>query len=196
MLGPVDSEVFQLSVRDSQVQLMAPRRAGSSVGHRVHDLSTWMEAWTSFMRFLTEISPGRISELLHYQATIVEANNNYGTEAWLAYDKKFQLALSLRPHAVSWAIIDTHLWQSAFTSKGRPTCSRCSLIHAGPGPVYPFCAGPSSLNIGGGQRIYLHNGKPVCRNFNRGSCKCSHAHVCSSCRGSYPESACPACPPQ
>ena len=60
------------------------------------------------MRVLTEISPGCFSELLHYQATIVEASNNNGTEAWLAYDKKFRLALSLRPHAVSWAIIDTN----------------------------------------------------------------------------------------
>ena len=60
-----------------------------------------MEDWTSFMRILTKISLGHISESLHYQATIVEANNNYGTEAWLAYDKKFQLALSFRPHAVS-----------------------------------------------------------------------------------------------
>ena len=60
------------------------------------------------MRVLTEISPGCFSELLHYQATIVEASNNNGTEAWLAYDKKFRLALSLRPHAVSWVIIDTN----------------------------------------------------------------------------------------
>ena len=50
MLGPADREVFQLSVRDSQGPLMPPRQAGSSVRRRVYDLSTWMEAWTSFMR--------------------------------------------------------------------------------------------------------------------------------------------------
>ena len=192
-LSSSDEGIVNLAVGKGQsIQLVQPRRAGQAVKRRVHDLCTWLEAWTTYVRVLTDVAPERTPDLLQYQATIVDANTNYTTEAWLSYDRKFRMSMSLKPHALSWAVIDTNLWQSAFTSKGRPSCLRCNLVHPGPGPVCPFRSGPSSAS-GGGQRIFTHNGKPVCRNYNRGSCtnnKCPRAHVCCLCRGNHTESSC------
>ena len=101
------------------------RFGGGAQGHvkrRVHDLATWLEAWTVFARVLTQAAPERASDLLHYQATIIEEYSNYATDACLTYDKRFRTIMSLNPHAVSWTHIDVNLWQSVFTSKGRPPC--------------------------------------------------------------------------
>ena len=73
--------------------------------------------------------PELAADLLAYQAIIVDANTKCYNDAWLAYDRKFRLALASLPHAYSWGIIDPNLWQSCHTSKGRLPCTLCSMVH-------------------------------------------------------------------
>lgn len=194
-----EDEVVQVAVTSGRpLQLVTNRRRPATVKRRVHDLATWLEAWTIYARVITQAAPDRAPELLAYQSTIVEANCNYATEAWLLYDRKFRMALSVQPLLFSWAVIDANLWQSSFTSMGRPRCAKCSLVHPGSASGCPFRSGPSSAASSDGglsqhTRFAWHNGKPICRNYNRGQCtnpKCPRVHVCTLCKGSHPESAC------
>eukprot|EP00117_Sycon_ciliatum_P013262 scpid19335/ scgid1079/ len=57
--------------------------AAQPVRRRVHDLPTWLEAWTLFMNVVCSANPSRLQEMLSYQATIVAANRQYYLEAWL-----------------------------------------------------------------------------------------------------------------
>ena len=136
------------------------------------------------MRVLTEVSPGRISELLHYQATIVEAHNNYGTEAWLAHDRR---PLSVRPHAVSWAIIDANLPLPVRSSQLVPDVRKFTK---GQAPFAPFVQGPHQHTLVGANVSTSTMASRCVKTSTRcGLCsgdKCSRAHVCSSCCGSHP----------
>ena len=141
---------------------------------RVCNLQTWLEAWTVYCRVLVDTAPGLASELLHYQGTILEASSNFVVEAWLTYDIRFCMARASLPHAFSWRVIDSNLWQSCMTGKSLVSCNRCRTVHPAPGPVCPFPSGPSPPTGSGGhtrQIIYMHNSKPVCRNYNAGSCE-------------------------
>ena len=108
------------------------------------------------------------------------------------------MALAAQPHRFAWGVIDPNLWLSCMTGKALPSCPRCRLSHPTPGPFCPFRSGPSpapSFGSGGPSRqtIFTHSGKPVCRNFNTGSCdstQCTRAHVCFLCRGNHSAHSC------
>ena len=57
--------------------------AAQPICRRIHDLSTWLEAWTLFMTVVWSANPSRLQEMLSYQAAIVAANRQYYLEAWL-----------------------------------------------------------------------------------------------------------------
>jgi len=179
------------------VHLVSKSATSSTPRRRVHDVATWLEAFTVYSRVVLDAAPDRAQMLLAYQATILQANNNYQNDAWLTYDRGFRRALATLPDQYRWDTIDPNLWQAAFTSRGRPVCSRCSIIHPIPTPQCPFRGGlPSNANAnqGGSQfRTPFVNGKPICRNFNKGLCSdssCPRAHFCLRCRGKHAESDC------
>ena len=168
-------------------------RATTELKRKVCNLQTWLEAWTVYYSILCDAAPERVQDLLFYQGTIVEASSKYSSDAWLTYDRRFRMALAAQPHAFSWRTIDPNLWQSCMTAKALPPCFRCHTTHPLPGPACPFRTGPPpapSSASGGQQRqtIFLHNGKPMCRNFNWGNCSdatlCRRAHICFTCRPS------------
>ena len=57
--------------------------AARPIRRRIHDLSTWLEAWTLFMTVVCSANPLRLQEMLSYQAAIVAASRQYYLEAWL-----------------------------------------------------------------------------------------------------------------
>ena len=194
------AEVLQLeSVGGGRkVQLVQKSLSASPQSKRhVHDIGTWLEAFTVYCRVIVDSAPDRAAELLAYQAIILDANCRFHTDAWLAYDRMFRTALSAMPHLYAWHRIDTNMWQTYLTGRGRMQCSRCSLVHP-PAASCPFRGGPSTGSGFGGQ--YQHsssdarfNGKTICRNYNLGRCSnspCSRAHVCLQCRGKHPAQHC------
>ena len=173
-------------------------RSSTEIKRRVCNLGTWLEAWTVFCRVLVDAAPELAPDVLQYQSTITEASAKYSEDAWLTYDRRFRMALAAQPHRFAWGVIDPNLWQSCMTGKALPSCPRCRLSHPTPGPFCPFRSGPSpapSFGSGGPSRqtIFTHSRKPVCRNFNTGSCdstQCTRAHVCFSCRGYHSAHSC------
>ena len=53
---------------------------------RVLDMASLLETFTLYSRILMDALPNRAGKLLAYQARIFEANRNYHSDAWLAYD--------------------------------------------------------------------------------------------------------------
>ena len=140
----------------------------------VHDVASWLKPFTVYTRVIVAAAPDRANDLLAYQATILDANNSYHVDAWLSYDRRFRRAIASQPLSYDWAIIDSNLWQSSFTSRGRPPCSRCSLVHPVAQARCPFRPEPPSDGAGSGGPLQssapAHLGKPICRNFNRDQC--------------------------
>ena len=85
MLEPDDC--FMLSMGAGCSVLIRPRSASGKVTRcRVHDMTSWLEIFTLYLRVLMDALPNRAGKLLAYQARILEANSNYHSDAWLAYD--------------------------------------------------------------------------------------------------------------
>ena len=197
-IGATSDVPIRLSVMDGEpVELLSTRKASSTASkRRIHDLATWLEAWTTFMTVLVEASPERAVELLQYQATIVDANVSFDTAAWLAYDKRFRTLVSADNRRFD--MIDTYTWQSCFTSKARPACTHCALTHPPPGSICPFRSLPhrptGTADGGATWRAPMHNGRQICRNFNSGRCdsgsSCPRAHACFTCKGNHPRLHC------
>ena len=151
-------------------------RSSTEIKRRVCNLGTWLEVWTVFCHVL-DAAPELAPDVLqyHYQSIITEASAKYSEDAWLTYDRRFRMALAAQPHRFAWGVIDPNLWQLCMTGKALPSCPRCRLSHPTPGPFCPFRSGPSLAPSFGSegpsrQTIFTHSGKPVCRNFNTGSC--------------------------
>ena len=159
----------------------------------VHDLSTWLEAWTVYLDVVLQVAPQRTWELLAYQALIVEANRRFYPEAWIEYDKGFrrQAACNQSKH---WGVIDTNLWQLCTTGRARPSCPACSMVHpsgvSGHRPFRPSHRQP--LSTSQLPSVAQFDGRQVCRNFNSHCCwdSCNRANVCLQCRGKLPVSKC------
>ena len=162
----------------------------------MHDIGTWIEAFTTYTRVQVDACPELAADLLAYQAIIVDANTNYYNDAWLAYDRKFRLALASLPHAYSWGIIDPNLWQSCLTSKGR-------LLVRGV-PWYTLWL-PWGVPFEGAPVFPTWRWEPVPKyttlsrkdclpNYNNSICRsrtCPHAHICFICRGRHAFQQCP-----
>ena len=195
-LGAPKRDTIQLNFSGSRtVELLDPSSGGhvEKVRRHVHDLVTWLEAWSRYMFVLCSHAPSRFSELMAYQATIVSANSSYYPEAWLEYDREFRLAISLDP-SKRWDAIDGNLWQLKMTGRSRPQCSTCRITHPPSGSQCPFRASRVPNQQFAPRSAYTKSGKEICRNFQQGRCSntdCKFAHVCSQCEGAHARPSCP-----
>ena len=177
-IGSDSDFVLHLSVGAGQsVQLVqkAAHKRAPVVKRHIHDIATWVEAFTTYTRILVDAASVKAGDILAYQATIIEANSTYMTNGWLTYDRRFRLALASMPHLYS----------------------RCSIVHPVATAICPFRGGlPSSPTTAGSQFTGpqpRHNGNVICRNYNNASCTyspCSRMHVCLRCRGKHPAKTC------
>ena len=97
---------------------------------QVTSITEWIQCYSIYAAVLTAEHPGRIQDLLGYQALIVEACSEYGNEAWLGYDRRFRQMAAANP-GITWARIDPTLWNMAFTGQAKAVrCKFCfSLTH-------------------------------------------------------------------
>ena len=167
--------------------------ASRPVLRRVHDIGTWLEAWTMYMHAICTIAPHRMSELLSYQAMILAANRQYYSDAWLSYDQQFRMQIASQPGR-RFDSIDINTWQLCVTGKARPRCSSCNIVH----PASTNCPfRPKQSNQGTPSGLLTRNstGKFICRNFNFGKCShqsCRFAHSCNRCGKDHPRVKCSA----
>ena len=154
---------------------------------KVRDMSSWLEAWTTYAAVVVAWNPQRAGELLAYQDTILSAFRQFRPDAVLAYDRSFRL-LAEKDLSFPWDRRDTDLYTKIFTGQG---LRNPDYNNAG---THPFRAG------GGVGRALPRTAQPVqhykktadgefiCRNFNARKCttpKCRYAHCCFVCRGPH-----------
>ena len=205
--SPTDEPIQITSLQNQVVEFASPSRAprpGALPKRHVHDLATWMEAWTVYFAVVTSATSERTGELLAYQSTIVDVNQRFNTSAWLDYDRRFRTLAAADNRR--WDIIDMNTYQACFTSQARPACTSCALVHPPPGPVCPFRKPPlrpGTVSGGAIPRAFqpntFHNGRIICRNYNANRCNtasCPRAHVCLRCRGTHPSTRCKSSPSQ
>ena len=174
-----------LSDKDEKQPFKTKRR-------QVTNITEWVQCYSIYVAVLTSKYPDKIQDLMGYQALIIEACMEYGSEAWLGYDRRFRQMAAASP-GTQWAKIDPTLWNMAFTGKAkRHRCKYCfSLTHQAeecdwaptPSPTHPKQASnPSSPR--GAQRprtlqvcySWNHSPDPNCAYLG-----CKYQHICLYC---------------
>ena len=68
---------------------------GNPARHSVCNLSSFLEAWNSFLKETLYLYPEMLDEMLGYQKLLCELAGRYKTVAWLAYDKEHRQACAI-----------------------------------------------------------------------------------------------------
>ena len=176
-------------------------------------LVTWVSSFATYVAIIAETHPGRVRDMLAYMRLIIREANKFGGTGWLTYDSVFR-----RNHEGSsgpWNYLDASLYRVYIhvVSQGSKAAVPCRHCHESD-HLLPECAialmlskpwvsppePPSSLAP---DRAIVQRGKqpapyprqlPICASWNNSSCKypgkCSDVHVCMSCYGNHPASAC------
>ena len=97
---------------------------------QVTNILKWVQCYSIYVVVLTAKHPKKILDLLGYQALIVEACLEYGSDSWLGYDRRFRQMAAASPDTV-WTKIDPTLWSMVFTGQAKShRCKFCfSLTH-------------------------------------------------------------------
>ena len=133
---------------------------------RVRDMASWLKAFTLYPRVFVGASPDQPGQLLAHQARILEANNNYDTDAWLAYDLRFCQAFAAQLHQHSWTTIDVSLWQACFTSRSLEACICCHIVHPIVTSQCPFRSRGPMISSNAASFIPKHEGKQTQEKYN------------------------------
>ena len=128
---------------------------------QVTNILEWVQCYSIYIAVLTARHPNRIQDLMGYQALIVKACPEYGSETWLGYDRRFCQLAAASPDTV-WAKIDPTPWNMAFLQgPGQGTLVQIfSLTHqrtvTGPRPLHQRSCQPHPTPV-------APNGSATCR---------------------------------
>ena len=91
-------DCFTFSVGAGRSVFIRPRSASSQPTRcLVHDMATWLETFTLYFRVLMDALPNLAGKLLAYHAHILEANNNYHSDAGFVMTPDFARQLLRSP---------------------------------------------------------------------------------------------------
>lgn len=178
--------ILQLELQDGLPLRVVEDTPQQPRARHVHDIATWLEAYSVFMHTILQVAPHRALELINYQSLILEANRRFLPAGWMAYDRSFRQAAA-RDASLRWDCIEGNVWQLSVTGHARPQCTSCNQTHpptpSGRCPFRPFRSG----NPDG-----PYTARPICRNYNANRCSggCGRSHICTECRGPHPATVC------
>ena len=147
----------------------------------VPNILEWIKCFSLYIAVISRKSPQRVPEMVAYLTLIIEAHLEYAGDGWLGYDRRFRLRAAADP-SMSWATIDTTLWNLAFSGKAKATrCKHCfSLSHNSADCELGSTTGTTSqpLNPFTGRICFDWNKdpRPGCSRAN-----CSYHHICTNC---------------
>ena len=91
----------------------------------VTNILEWVQCYSIYVAEMTTKHP---QDLMRYQALIVEACMEYGSDSLLGYDRRFCQTAAASPDMV-WAKIDPTLWNMAITGQAKSSrCKFCSSL--------------------------------------------------------------------
>ena len=166
----------------------------------VTNILEWMQCFATYMTVDSKKQPEWMPDILGYFILIIEANMEYGGEAWLGYDCRFrQIAASDQKRV--WSQSDSTLWDLAFSGKAKANkCCYCfSLTHSSsqcewapdlqstpPQPLFASIL-PSQFQPPYKPSFQMQTPLRICKTFNfdlRPGCtfrNCSYEHTCWHC---------------
>ena len=98
--------------------------------HPITNISEWLQAFAVYVSVIAKKQPQHVPDLMGYQILMLEANNEYQGNCWLAYDRRFRQQAASLPNC-KWFTIDSTIWNLAFTGQAKASrCRHCfSLFH-------------------------------------------------------------------
>ena len=135
--------------------------------HRIDDIATWMEAFSTFTLILTSHFPRRWRDFCQYQLLILRTYRQFASRVWLAYDRTFcqhaaatHYIFNAVAEAVEWILLNSYNvpdllhYPDDFITAGPSDSPQCAL-NLGTAlavckklglPLHPGkCVGPSPL---------------------------------------------------
>ena len=94
--------------------------------HDISNILEWIRCFSAYITVISAKQPHRVPDLLGYLMLITEAHVQYTVDGWIGYDRRFRQIAATKPH-VTWAQIDTTLWNLAFSGKARSVRCKSSF---------------------------------------------------------------------
>jgi len=175
-------------------------------------IAQFIEAFAKYKTVMCSAFPHRRQELDLYEVAIVNMASRHPGTTFYDYHCQFaqRAAALLRFNniCIDWSVRDEILYNNIFSGRPVNACTHCGTTsHASafcayqsdmprrdPAPHRQAADRSRSNDLHGRPRLF-HQQKEICNNFNSDSnCRvqtCTRAHVCTSCKGDHPKSACP-----
>lgn len=189
----------------------AERRKGSGEGEssqsrrrEIPDILSWVQCFSAYAAIVGTQYPGKMKELLAYQALIVSEYRRCGGKGWLLYDVAFRQQITDFGET-DFSKLNQSLYLTTFAAhggKGR-SCGLCMLSDHS----QEECALRPQQTIRESVRRderrepvrereerSRHRKRGACFAWNDGNCGlpyCRFEHVCSKCFGGHRRSVCP-----
>ncbi len=187
--GAKTAYVFTLqtdpSSDESQKVEVAPRGNNNA---KVLNLSSWLIAWSAYVRIYAYYVPDMLSTLIDYQGIISSLATQYRVTAWLQYDVAFRHKRAMF-RQLPWSDEDRFLFNLFLRGKELPVDS--------PKTDSPKTGGQNGPNGSKGTAKPTQNFNQKCNLYNKnkdGKCPrkgCKFVHSCKKCFGDHPEINCP-----
>lgn len=151
----------------------------------IPDLATWLQCYALYTTVLLAHQPGRLADLMGYQALIAKASKKFKWPSWVVYDQNFRQDAAGNPD-LPWAKVDPSLYAQCFTGQEalrESWCSKCQgLDHQS--AECPFAARKRPWGTGPGAanppqaKSGSWSGQEVCQKYNRFNKDCRLGKVC------------------
>ena len=86
--------------------------------HDILNILEWIRCFSAYIAVISAKQSHKVQDLLGYSTLITKVHVPYAGDGWMGYDYRFRQIAATKLH-VTWAQIDTTLWNLAFSDKGR-----------------------------------------------------------------------------
>ena len=181
---------------------------------------SWAQCFCTYVAVVAEKQPGRVRQLLAYQATMLREARRCGGQGWRAYDAMFRQLAAAEP-STDWSRLNPSLYATTFLAQQEKGGKCCHLCMGSDHTTEEYVLAPlqpRSLKSGpqGGEKGERQGGAlgataqardlrarrrsdQICYAWNEGRCRfplCRYRHNCLRCRWEHPALSCTVAPSQ
>ena len=162
----------------------------------VTNIFTWLQGYAALVGALSTAYPGKVPDLMAYQATILRCYRDFEGPAWVQYDRAYRRQAAITKN-LNWSQLNTTLYSLCFAGRAKRNhiCSHCLSNNHGSDacPEASFSTPRRSLphHPHHPHHALQHPQRKNARGGPKCHCKACHfLHACSRCRGDHPASVC------
>ena len=164
---------------------------------QISTIEQWVVCFSAFMSVIALRIPGRIRDLLAYQALIVKAAHDYEGTPWLSYDAHFR-SVAATMQLQTWSTPDQTIWSQYF-NRANPRMAGSNALSVGPygysnqDDLRGVMATPARALARKERPLPYSRQAPICLRWNKEGCRspdCTYRHMCLACHGPHREPQC------